>query len=351
MGNCCTDNAEGLALIRAGVRSARAAAGSDDLHLWGLDLFGGGWCHCPGCRTLTPSDQALRLANAVADDLSHGERVFHLAYHDTFSPPRSVLPHPRVWAEFAPRERCYAHAIDDPTCHANPRYRAALEAHLAWFDGRVEVFEYYADTILFGGCAVPLIEVIARDLAYYQRVGVGGVSCLTFGRFSHLAHGANLTAFAAGTHDPRTTRAGAHDHCRDAFGPAAALAAQYLRSLERAIAPVLTWGDVKVPPRTADAANALAQAVATRTLLEEGLRKLPASPRADAERRLFHYTLNTLDGLRRLCPPGHDADAVLATLHDLAASFHDVDLDHAGTWGTVDLPITHSFYDARLRQT
>src|SRR4029453_4533927 len=114
------------------------------------------WCACAGCARLTPSDQAVRVCNAAAE--GGGGRIFHLAYHDTLDPPRSERPHPLVWAEFAPRERCYAHALDE-RCATNARYLRALEEHLAWFDGRVDVFEYYGDAILFGGCAVPLTRV------------------------------------------------------------------------------------------------------------------------------------------------------------------------------------------------
>src|SRR5439155_157935 len=110
------------------VRAARAALpGATDFHLWGLDLAGGGWCACPRCGGLSPADQALNVSNAVADALGTGGRVFHLAYHDTLEAPRAVRPDPRAWAELAPRERCYAHALDDAACTTNAAYRRALE--------------------------------------------------------------------------------------------------------------------------------------------------------------------------------------------------------------------------------
>src|SRR2546427_720965 len=105
-----------------------AEAGATDLALWGLDLFGGGWCACSGCATLTPSDQALRVAQAVADRRGAAGRIFHLAYHDTLTPPRG-RPGPQVWAEFAPRERCYAHALHDAACATNAPYSDALARH------------------------------------------------------------------------------------------------------------------------------------------------------------------------------------------------------------------------------
>src|SRR5439155_653370 len=154
LGNVCTASPGALAVVRERAQAARAALpGATDFHLWGLDLAGGGWCACPRCNGLSPADQALAACNAVADTLGPGGRVFHLAYHDTLEPPRAVRPDLRVWAEFAPRERCYAHALDDPACATNAAYRRALDAHLELFVGRVHVFEYYGDAILFGGRA------------------------------------------------------------------------------------------------------------------------------------------------------------------------------------------------------
>src|SRR5207247_2491924 len=75
------------------------------------------------------------------------------------------------------------------------------------FAGRVHVFEYYGDAILFGGCAVPLAEVVERDLDYYARAGVRGVSCLVFGQYSLWAYGVNLEAFARGAVVPAAAAA------------------------------------------------------------------------------------------------------------------------------------------------
>src|SRR5207247_9545328 len=104
-------------------------------------------------------------------------RGFRPAHHGALEAPRAVRPAPRAWAELAPRERCYAHALDDATCATNAAYRRALEAHLTLFAGRVHVFEYYGDAILFGGCAVPLAGVMQRDLGRYARAGLRGGCC------------------------------------------------------------------------------------------------------------------------------------------------------------------------------
>src|SRR2546429_3097208 len=89
LGNLCPASGA-LSVV---TETARAAfAGTTDVHVWGLDAMGGGWCGCDRCRLLTPSDQALLVCNAVAEALGDGVRVFHLAYHDTLEAPRTVRP-------------------------------------------------------------------------------------------------------------------------------------------------------------------------------------------------------------------------------------------------------------------
>jgi len=331
LGNVCASNRDARGVIAANARSVCDELGLADLHLWGLDLFGGGWCRCPACAPLSPSEQALLVANDAADRVAG--RVYHLAYHDTIPVPRTVRPHARVWAEFAPRERCYGHSIGEPACATNAGYHEMLARHLDHFDGRVDVFEYYADSILFGGCAVPLTEVIAADLDCYRRMGVAGVSCLTFGRHSLWAYGPNVEAFA-----------------RAASGRPVPSTSPGVRALERLMANVVTYGDILLPPdapevRAAlDAVLAQARAVAA---------ERPADP------RLLDYTFAAVTAVRDWLaatldhPPGATragaTDRALAALTAAATHVRDVDEEIAGTWGKQDLEITLHFFANALR--
>ena len=347
LGNMCTASAPALAVVSERAATALAALpGARDLHLWGLDLLGGGWCACGDCAALSPADQSLRACNAVADALGGGRRVFHLAYHDTLAPPRGVRPHPRVWAEFAPRERCYGHALDDPACATNTAYRRALEEHLTLFEGRVDVFEYYGDAILFGGCAVPLVEVVARDLAYYARAGVRGVSCLVFGRYSLWAYGANVEAFARGGLVPADAAAGRGAHAARS-GAAAEAMARYLAALERTMAGVVTRGDVLLPD--AGSAGALAAAYGEAPALRRLLAAAPVPPTGEAH--LLEYTLAVLEALGRwLAATDMEArEGALAALTDAVRHVRAVDPGLVGTWGAHDLEITLHFFAGALR--
>jgi hypothetical protein len=351
-GNVCVASAAALATVRERARDLHAAG---DLHLWGLDLVGGGWCNCDACRPLTPSEQALVVSNAVAGDLPVGARVFHLAYHDTLEPPRTVRADARVWAEFAPRERCFGHALDDPACPTNPGYRKALEEHVERFEGRVEVFEYYGDAILFGGCAVPLVEVCARDLDYYRRAGVRGVACLVFGRYSLWAHGATIEAFARGAVEPAGARAVTAAHCARRHGDGAIVMARYLAALEAMMAEVVTWGDVKLPPPTAAVETALEAALgaapAVRRLLDDAVASGAPATLVRAEARLLDYTFATLAAVRDWVVArrsGNAGEPALAALAEAVGRVADVDLDVKGSWGAYDLEIANAFYVAAL---
>jgi hypothetical protein len=346
-GNVCGASKEALAWIRDG---AAHAAGGTDFHVWGLDVFGGGWCACPACAPLTPADQALRVVNAVAEGLPDGTRAFHLVYHDTLHAPRAVRPAPRVWAEFAPRERCYMHALDEPDCETNRFYREVLERHLVLFDGRVEAFEYYGDAILFGGCAVPLVDVVARDLDFYRRVGVRGIACLTFGTFSLLAYGVNLEAFARGVHHPASAREGRAAHARRLAGADVSAVSAYLAALEALIAGVVRHGDVLLPPRDAAAARrtrtGIAAAVTGAPAVRTGLLSAPAPHRnrVEAELALLDYTTAVLTALGAWLDAGATvsaADAVRAVFDDARARLQAVTGPRSGTFAAHDLEVIH----------
>ncbi|MGH7879500.1 MAG: DUF4838 domain-containing protein, partial [Candidatus Binataceae bacterium] len=187
-GNLCVSDAGALAMVRE--RALLYLRENPDcalLHLWGADVWDGAWCRCANCAALSPQLQYLTVVNAVADALAAAGTapdVTYLAYHDTLEPDPALDPRPNVAFEWAPRERCYSHAIDDPGCATNPRYWDSLKRYIDLFDGRGHVFEYYADAILFGGLSVATPSIIVRDLRAYRGLGLDSISCLTFGRHS-----------------------------------------------------------------------------------------------------------------------------------------------------------------------
>ncbi len=175
--NLCASSPAALDKVRKGARRfAQASPGARAYHLWADDLPAGGWCYCARCMGMPPQDQALLANNAVAEGVCSIDihaKTAHLLYHDTLEPPRLVKPHPALLPLWAPRERCYAHALDDPSCARNRWHRERLEKTLDYF-GRPEweTFEYYSDYILFRAMMPLIPEVVAADLKYYKSQGL-----------------------------------------------------------------------------------------------------------------------------------------------------------------------------------
>lgn len=347
-GNLCTSSAGALATASANaVRYVREHPEMCVLHIWGADLWRGGWCHCVACRGVSVQDQSLRVCNAVARALADAgvaRPVCYLAYHDTIEPAITVRPDDNVTMEFAPRERCYRHAINDAECATNRRYATALERYLEWFGGRGRLFEYYGDAILFAGCTVPLSRVVAADLAYYQRLGIREITMLQFGAFSRWAYRSNFAAFAWGTAKLPQQALAAH-------GAAGGSDAHALcGELETIMAEVVTYGDIRRPPRSAAAAaSVLARMEAALPRLDAASRKLEtlAHPTLRADAALVRYTRTVLDGVRlelqqTLAGEVPNAQARYADATEL---LDRVDARLKGLWGRVDLPIVHGFYN------
>lgn len=176
--NMCVTNSQTRALVKKNFAAKLdAAKGAYAWHQWADDLPSGGWCACPCCRSLTPRDQAALAMNLLAEAVrEHGSdiKIPVLAYHDTMTPGTQISPAPECFPLFAPRERCYGHALDDPSCARNRHYLAALKAWTAKFGPGVDnhTFEYYFDQILFRGMYPFLPETILADMRVYEANGV-----------------------------------------------------------------------------------------------------------------------------------------------------------------------------------
>ena len=369
LGNLCVSSQGAIAVVRKGASGyLKRHPESRLLHVWGADVWEGAWCLCERCRGLAPQLQYLQVVNEIAG-AAHGAgthgAVAYLAYHDTLEPAPGMKPHRNAWFEWAPRERCYSHAIDDPDCETNPRYFNSLNRYLESFEGRGHVFEYYADAILFGGMGFATPSVIARDLRAYHALGLRSVSCLTFGAFSILAYPVNLVAFAKLAIDlnwqPDAILADAaaqrHPGCGSEMADA-------YRAVQRASGSVLTYGDVMWPSMSAEAARkkrmqlqAACAQLRVAIDIAESVYARYNDPIVQAERNLWSYGLQTLSGIAEYLAAREDSqpasrgiaaiDSVRRALERIRAITPDV----IGTWGNFDLERFHSIWVESLRQT
>lgn len=201
--NFCVTNPETRRSIRAAYRARlREATGLYSLHFYADDLPGGGWCLCPSCRALPASDQNLLVMRYLAEAVREeglSMRVPCVAYHDTLFPGANLRPPPECFLLFAPRERCYGHALDDPHCPRNRHYLRALAEWMDVFgpDSDPHALDYYCDQMLFRGMYPFLPSVILADLAAYQRAKIATMllfQCLG----PSLGPEYNMLAFAQG---------------------------------------------------------------------------------------------------------------------------------------------------------
>jgi len=148
-------------------------------HLWMDD--NSEYCHCDRCRELSPSDQALKVYNRMLRGVQRADPVgtlSYLAYQKTLPPPTSILPSKGIFLEYAPVDRDFRFAMDDPAIAKNVAEGSSIPSLLASFgtDG-AQVLEYWLDTSYFYRWTPPYGElpfyrgVLRRDAHYYRTLG------------------------------------------------------------------------------------------------------------------------------------------------------------------------------------
>jgi hypothetical protein len=367
-GNLCVSSPAALEIVRRNaVEYVNRYPENRLLHLWGADVLGDAWCGCAECGGLSPQLQYMKLINAIADSIERSQvPLAYLAYHDTIGPDPKLRPRKNVWFEWAPRERCYSHTIDDPKCETNPHYWESLQRYIELFEGRGHIFEYYADAILFGGMGFATPALIAADLRAYHRAGLRSISNLTFGQFSTLAYPVNLTAFVRGTRSlnfsPAATRADVANHRHPRCGAEMTRAYGEIESASRM---VLSYADVMRPPqdeelaaserpRLLEAAGAIRRAVeAVNTIKETAQSQL-----AKAERQLWDYSAQSLQGIGEYIQARAESgaqrksagEAAIEKIEAAIEYLRAIQVEQKGTWGAYDLEWIHQMWIDALRE-
>lgn len=155
--------------------------------LWGCD---GGMqlCHCHDCAAYTASEQALIASNLIARSartVDAKAKVCYLAYYETLSAPRLVMPESNVICEFAPYFRSHEYAICDSRSSLNRRHIKCLFDLLEIFGAeRMHILEYWLDASLFGtpgDLHKNLFDrkIAEQDIRFYTSLGIRNIT--TFG--------------------------------------------------------------------------------------------------------------------------------------------------------------------------
>jgi len=326
-------------------------------HLWADDIEGGGWSREPGKEDYTPSDQSLLVANYLVKKLRSKlptADLAYLAYHDTVFPPRVVRPQAGLIYFYAPRERCYAHALNDPACDLNRQYSQALENGLPPFGAaNAEVFEYYADQILYENMTnPPLPDVLSADMQYYHKLGIPAVGALMTNTSNFVTPMVNMFLYPQALWDPhRDLNRSLQDYGQLFFGDPEL--AGYFRDLSRGLESALklcrythpgdAWDNIRPSQEPDEAlqfhvrgfedaiAGPLARAASTLDQCARRAKDKQFIERLQNERVSMNFTLRQVklyyhllkgEWLYRVWKAQHDQDAGLDALAELALARH-----------------------------
>ena len=212
------------------------------------DLPGGGHCFCANCRHYNPSDVQAIVMNRFAEiteKLGLKATIQMNAYHDTMMPSIMFPPHKNIRIIFYPRERCWAHALNDPACKRNQYYLECLKAweKYAFPYTNTKCFAgYYTDQILFRGLYPFLPDVIAEDLKCGLEHGANELLTLQVGG-QIMQPDFNLIFFAAASWDLSLTgKKFIREIARRIGGTEyAPLIEKYLKDRIRCFQEVLKW--------------------------------------------------------------------------------------------------------------
>jgi hypothetical protein len=178
--NCCVHADRALEVMAENaVAIAKALRPTTGRYFyWGDD--GQAWCHCPQCRELSASDQALLVENRLYKALREVDaeaQVSHLAYANTMAAPRKIKPEAGVFLEFAPIKRRYDVPLDEQRDVSDGL--ESLDANLKVFPKETaQVLEYWLDVSRFSHWTRPAVklplkkEVFAADVRAYRKRGI-----------------------------------------------------------------------------------------------------------------------------------------------------------------------------------
>ncbi len=188
--NCCASNEE--ALDHIAVRAADAARRLTKplkhptyRYFFWMDDALNGRCHCEKCRSLSSSDQQMRVMNRILREIREDypeAKLAYLAYAECFDPPKQEKPDDGIFLEFAPMDRDFHIPIDGDS-EKNRNMVSKIPALFETFgDREMKVLEYWIDNSMYSGWKKPekrLDEdkaVVRADFAFYRSMGFDDIS-------------------------------------------------------------------------------------------------------------------------------------------------------------------------------
>lgn len=190
--NLCFSNKDALNIIaEKAVEISRILVSTTHKYYIWQDDYEDIFCHCNECKKYSPSDQNMLLMNAIIKKLKEFDsnaKLAYLAYNNTITPPRKVMPENSIFLEFAPIQREFHTSIVDKYSYINKKQVSYLKELIEVFsvkDG--QILEYWLDCSIYSNWKKPAVklpfkqEIIKKDIDFYH--GLGFESITTFGVF------------------------------------------------------------------------------------------------------------------------------------------------------------------------
>ena len=181
----CTSNPEVIEIV-ARAANAYFAANPTSLSFSLSPNDTGGFCECDACRALDGpgpnglSDRILTFVTAVAErtDREHPGKLlaYYALYGNLPGPPTKVKPRDNVMPVIV-NSACHLHAIDDPGCPRNERWR---EDAARWRRISQQLFAY--DYFQYSDLPTPIIDLIGPNIRFHRDTGCLGFSGEILGR-------------------------------------------------------------------------------------------------------------------------------------------------------------------------
>ncbi len=206
--NFCVSNADALSIFaKRAAQLALALYGSDKKFYFWMDDGRGIHCHCPKCRSLSPSDQQYIALRAALDEIKKHipeARMAYLAYIDTIIPPTVAHDSNGLFLEYAPFEKYTAKGEDSAI--RIERERAMIAPLLEYFGKEdSKVLEYWYDNSLFSRWKKPPARFVldekamSADILDYRAMGFDSIStfaCFLGDDYEELYGEADIKPFA-----------------------------------------------------------------------------------------------------------------------------------------------------------
>ena len=179
--NLCACSEEAVAYFaeRAAALAKMLYRSTDRYFFW-LDDAKDAFCHCERCRELSPSDQQLKILNAVIRRLKRDNpraTLAYLAYFECIKPPVSIKPDDGIFLEYAPFERNFKRPLSEDAQSA-----PILDLLAVFGKESAKALDYWYDNSLYSNWTKPPKafsvegEVMREDFAFYRSLGFSDFS-------------------------------------------------------------------------------------------------------------------------------------------------------------------------------